>query len=97
MNDTAVSRGLEEEANTVWDSLPAPDREWLNELANLAPTGARVALVGGAVRDGLLGIPSSASPDLDLAIEGADLQALATATGLPFTFHPAFGNATVTL
>ncbi|UQN06436.1 CCA tRNA nucleotidyltransferase [Deinococcus sp. QL22] len=88
---------MEVEAKAVWNSLPAPDREWLNELTALAPAGARVALVGGAVRDGLLGIPSSTSPDLDLAIEGADIQALALATGLPFTFHPAFGNATVTL
>ncbi|WP_019007979.1 CCA tRNA nucleotidyltransferase [Deinococcus aquatilis] len=92
----------EQEANAVWNSLPTADREWLKHLTALAPAGARVALVGGAVRDGLLGIFSSASPDLtspdlDLAIEGADIQALAAATGLPFTFHPAFGNATVTL
>ncbi|WP_231881585.1 tRNA nucleotidyltransferase/poly(A) polymerase family protein [Deinococcus puniceus] len=69
----------------------------MTDFAALVPAGATVALVGGAVRDGLLGIASNTSPDLDLAIEGADLQALATATGLPFTFHAAFGNATVTL
>ncbi|THF72018.1 CCA tRNA nucleotidyltransferase [Deinococcus sp. Arct2-2] len=88
---------MEEEANAVWGSLPPNDQRWLIDLASKAPAGATVALVGGAVRDGLLGLSATKSPDLDLAIEGADLQALATATGLPFTFHPAFGNATVTL
>jgi tRNA nucleotidyltransferase (CCA-adding enzyme) len=97
VNDTAVRRILGDGAKAVWDSLPEADREWLTELTRLAPAGARVVLVGGAVRDGLLGLFHTASPDLDLAIEGADIGALATATGLSFTFHPAFGNATVTL
>ncbi|MFB9994171.1 CCA tRNA nucleotidyltransferase [Deinococcus oregonensis] len=77
--------------------MPPSDQHWLTNLAALVPAGARLALVGGAVRDGLLGVPASASPDLDLALEGVDIQALAAATGLPFTFHPVYGNATVTL
>ncbi len=63
-------------------------------LARGAGPGARVALVGGAVRDALLG---SAPLDLDVVVEGTDAGALAAATGLPFLVHPAFGNATVTL
>ena len=35
--------------------------------------------------------------DLDVVLEGADVQGVAGHTGLPFTFHPAFQNATVTL
>ncbi|AWT37043.1 CCA tRNA nucleotidyltransferase [Deinococcus arenae] len=53
-----------------------------------------LALVGGAVRDALLG---ETPLDLDVVIPDADVEALAAGTGLPFVFHPAFGNATVTL
>ncbi|THF85379.1 CCA tRNA nucleotidyltransferase [Deinococcus sp. KSM4-11] len=53
-----------------------------------------MALVGGAVRDALLG---QHPLDLDVVVEGTDVEALARATGLPLTFHPAFRNATVTL
>ncbi len=78
----------------AWAALRAEDRAWLTSLAALAGSQARVALVGGAVRDALLG---GAPLDLDVVVEGADVEALAHATGLPFTFHPAFQNATVTL
>nr|WP_246363360.1 CCA tRNA nucleotidyltransferase [Deinococcus budaensis] len=63
-------------------------------LAARAAPGARVALVGGAVRDALLG---AAPLDLDVVVEGQDAGALAAASGLPHLIHPAFGNATVTL
>lgn len=60
----------------------------------VAGPGARVALVGGAVRDALLG---RTPLDLDVVLEGADVQDVARRTGLPLVLHPAFGNATVTL
>lgn len=81
-------------AALAWARLQPADREWLTALATLAPAGARLALAGGAVRDALLG---QTPQDLDIAVEGADPAALAGASGLSFTFHPAFQNATLTL
>ncbi|PNY81214.1 CCA tRNA nucleotidyltransferase [Deinococcus koreensis] len=81
-------------APRVWSRLRPEDQAWLASLATLAGPQARVALVGGAVRDALLG-PTPL--DLDVVVEGADVQALAGGTGLPVVFHPAFRNATVTL
>ncbi|SMB91075.1 CCA tRNA nucleotidyltransferase [Deinococcus hopiensis] len=78
----------------AWANLQPRDRAWLTKLARLTGPGARVALVGGAVRDALLG---QTPLDLDVVVEGTDAGALAVATGLPFLVHPAFGNATVTL
>ncbi|WP_027459369.1 CCA tRNA nucleotidyltransferase [Deinococcus murrayi] len=78
----------------VWERLRPGDRAWLRSLARGAGAGARVALVGGAVRDALLG---GTPLDLDVAVEGVDAGALAAASGLPALVHPAFGNATVTL
>ncbi|MPY66129.1 CCA tRNA nucleotidyltransferase [Deinococcus sp. SDU3-2] len=78
----------------VWDRLRPDDREWLCSLAREAGPGARVALVGGAVRDALLG---GTPLDLDVAVEGRAAGALAAASGLPAVVHPAFGNAAVTL
>ena len=74
--------------------LQPEDRAWLLSLAALAGLSARVALVGGAVRDALLGVTPF---DLDVVIEGAEVEELARATGLPFLFHPAFQNATLEL
>ena len=42
-------------AAAVWAALEPGDRDWLRTLAAQAGSGARVALVGGAVRDALLG------------------------------------------
>lgn len=81
-------------APRVWSRLRPDDQGWLGTLAPLAGPQARVALVGGAVRDALLG---TTPLDLDVAVQGADVQALAGASGLPYVFHPAFRNATVTL
>lgn len=82
------------DAGAAWANLQPEDRAWLTTLAGQAGPGARVALVGGAVRDALLG---HTPLDLDVVVEGADAGALAGATGLPHLVHPAFGNATVTL
>ena len=81
-------------AEQAWAQLQPVDRDWLTGLARQAGPGARVALVGGAVRDALRG---GTPLDLDVVVEGADAGTLAAATGLPFLVHPAFGNATVTL
>lgn len=81
-------------AGQAWTQLQPGDRDWLIHLARRAGPGARVALVGGAVRDALLG---GTPLDLDVVVEGTDAGALAAATGLPHLVHPAFGNATVTL
>lgn len=81
-------------AQQVWAQLQPADRQWLSELAALAGPAAQVALVGGAVRDALLGVTPL---DLDVVVEGADVEELARATGVPFVFHPVFQNATVEL
>ena len=78
----------------VLTQLRPDDRAFLLTLAASAGPSARVALVGGAVRDALLG---QTPLDLDVVLEGADVEALAAQTGLPFIFHPAFQNAAVTL
>ncbi|WP_075833505.1 CCA tRNA nucleotidyltransferase [Deinococcus marmoris] len=81
-------------APRIWSRLRPEDRDWLGALARQAGPYARVALVGGAVRDALLeGTPL----DLDVVAEGTDIQTLAHASALPFLYHPAFQNATVTL
>lgn len=84
----------ENRAAQVWAALQPQDQDFLATLARLAPRAAHLALVGGAVRDALLG----QSPlDLDIVVEGADVEALARASGLPYLFHPAYHNATLTL
>ena len=80
----------------VWNSLPETARTLLLTLRRLAPPPSRLALVGGAVRDLLLG-KGSASPDLDIVLEGGDVQELARQVGAAFSFHPAYGNATLHL
>ncbi|GGK10880.1 tRNA nucleotidyltransferase [Deinococcus malanensis] len=63
------------------------------QLATFAE-GGRIALVGGAVRDALLG---HTPLDLDVVVEGTPVLKVAEKTGLPLTFHPAFQNATLSL
>ncbi len=78
----------------LWSRLQAADRVWLRSLARQAGPHARVALVGGAVRDAFLG---QTPLDLDVVAEGTNVETLARAAGLPVLFHPAFQNATITL
>lgn len=80
----------------VWAQLRPVDREWLRQLAQAAGS-SRLSLVGGAVRDALLGRTPS---DLDIVVEdaaGGAVERLAQASGGPFVFHPAFQNATLTV
>ena len=84
-------------AERVWSSLPEGARGVLETAAALA-RGARLYLVGGTVRDGLLGV---GYVDLDLLVEGAAAADVATALharlGGSLAIHPAFGTATVNL
>ncbi len=94
-------------AERVWASLPAGAREVLEVAAELAGS-ARLHLVGGTVRDGLLGVGYQ---DLDVVVEGAvpgadgdavsPAAALATALqarlGGTLTRHETFGTASLAL
>jgi tRNA nucleotidyltransferase (CCA-adding enzyme) len=88
------STQTDRDAAHVWGRLQAHDRTWLTGLARWAGPQARLALVGGAVRDALLG---HTPLDLDVVVQDAGVEALARASGLATVFHPAFHNATVTL
>ncbi|MEX2503097.1 MAG: CBS domain-containing protein [Trueperaceae bacterium] len=70
----------------------------LTSLEAHLPQGSSLYLVGGTVRDALLGGPLA---DLDLAIEGADVHELADALARDLSGrasgHAAFGTATVAL
>ncbi|MDO4263329.1 MAG: CCA tRNA nucleotidyltransferase [Deinococcus sp.] len=87
----------------VWQALSPTDRQFLSDLhADTAGAGT-LALVGGAVRDVLLGM-HKVSPDLDVVLDttgGLSVAELArrysARTGLPHTYHPQFDNATLTL
>ncbi len=80
----------------LWASLPDDARALLTHLRQLAEPHSRLALVGGAVRDLLLG-QASASPDLDIVLSGGNVQYLAEQLGVTFSWHPAYGNATLHL
>ena len=79
-------------AAQVWQALNPADCALLLGLA--AQTSGTLALVGGAVRDALLGLTPQ---DLDIVLVGAEVEALARASSLPFVFHPAYRNATLDL
>jgi tRNA nucleotidyltransferase (CCA-adding enzyme) len=76
--------------------LPAAAQQVLTQAASIAKQHhSRLFLVGGTVRDMLLGRPAS---DLDLVVEGnaiALAEALAAATAGHITRHDAFGTAEV--
>ena len=80
-------------AEDVWKALDEADRTLLTRLSSRLSAGS-LALVGGAVRDALLGLTPL---DLDIVVVGADAGALAQASGLPFVVHPAYRNATLRL
>lgn len=80
-----------------WSSLlPSAARNAVQILRSLADRDDIVLyLVGGPLRDLLLGLPSL---DIDIAVESdaaALARALATAVGGRVTAHPSFGTATV--
>ncbi|MGB6894684.1 MAG: hypothetical protein WBF37_01910 [Dehalococcoidia bacterium] len=82
--------------DAVKERLPVPAGNALGRLLNLArKRSLSVYLVGGSVRDLLLGRPNL---DLDLALEGDAIslaRELAAATGGRLTSHRRFGTATV--
>ncbi|MCY1701729.1 CCA tRNA nucleotidyltransferase [Deinococcus sp. SL84] len=90
-------------AQAVWNALAPADRVFLSGLVQDAAGQGTLALVGGAVRDALLGA-SLHSPDLDIVLDTSggltvgELAARYSArTGLPHLFHPQFQNAALTL
>ncbi len=82
----------------LYDALPPQLATWLRGIvAEAAQTGMPLYLVGGAVRDLLLGRPSL---DLDLVLEGDALdwaRRVAARHGWHVTGHAAFGTATIHL
>jgi len=84
-------------AERVLHGLPEGAREVVAQAVALTQA-AHLYLVGGSVRDGLLGVGTS---DLDFVVEGmraADLaRALQARLGGSLALHPSFGTATVTL
>ncbi len=89
----AVGRRWEAE---ILETLDGQIRGRLEEAARLAATlGVPLFLVGGGVRDLLLGRPA---PDLDLTLEGdgvAFAERLGRRLGAQVRSHPAFGTATL--
>lgn len=85
-------------AARVLSRVEAQAADVLRILHEALPDGARLYLVGGSVRDALLG---AALTDLDLAIEGGEaaplIDAVADATGGRRVRHDAFGTASLRL
>ncbi len=90
--------GDDDPAGRIMERVEAQASSALQVLKNALPEGARLYLVGGSVRDALLG---ASLTDLDLAVEGGRaaplIDALAAATGRHHTRHDAFGTASVRL
>ncbi|MDZ7708078.1 MAG: CBS domain-containing protein [Trueperaceae bacterium] len=90
--------GEDDPVGRIVERVEAQASSALQVLKNALPEGARLYLVGGSVRDALLG---ASLTDLDLAVEGGRaaplIDALAAATGRHHTRHDAFGTASVRL
>jgi len=86
-------------AERVLERLRTQFGEVLTNLRQAVPAGAQLYLVGGSVRDALLGVSLK---DLDLVLEGAEAGAVLQAAFGPegneqHVRHDAFGTATTTL
>jgi tRNA nucleotidyltransferase (CCA-adding enzyme) len=94
----AAEAAVADPAARIQDRVVGQAGSALSVLQRSLPEGARLFLVGGSVRDALLGTTLT---DLDLAVEGAaaaDLAAaLAAETGGRRAQHAAFGTASVRL
>jgi tRNA nucleotidyltransferase (CCA-adding enzyme) len=92
------ARGTADAARVVMNRLPRFVSELLARTASLLPAGASLYLVGGTVRDALLG---RALTDFDLAVEGMPAAQLARALqqhyGGTLTQHETFGTTTLAL
>lgn len=84
------------EADCVWSALSTSTRSLLLWMSQQLSAGGRMALVGGVVRDALLGRPFT---DLDIVIEGDSVAAVsrqvADYLGVELTFHTAYQNASL--
>ncbi|WP_188998262.1 CBS domain-containing protein [Deinococcus roseus] len=78
----------------VLGHLQMQDWEMIETVRENAPSTARIMLVGGAVRDALLGKHPT---DLDVVVSGVDVIEVAQQSGLDFKCYPQYGNATLTL
>jgi tRNA nucleotidyltransferase (CCA-adding enzyme) len=92
-------RPSEARSEQVLQRLPSGARALLDAAVAELPQGVRgLYLVGGSVRDGLLGVGTL---DLDLVVEGATAANLASALQRRFggrlALHPSFQTATLTL
>lgn len=94
----AAEAAASDPASRIHDRIEAQAGSALEIVREALPPGGRLFLVGGSVRDAMLG---TALSDLDLAVEGAeasDLAAvLARASGGTRAQHAAFGTASVRL
>lgn len=78
----------------VLSQLQMQDWETIETVRENAPSSARIMLVGGAVRDALLGKHPT---DLDVVVSGTDVIEVAEKSGLDFKCYPQYGNATLSL
>ncbi|GEM44948.1 CBS domain-containing protein [Deinococcus cellulosilyticus] len=78
----------------VLSQLQMQDWEIIETVRENAPGAAKIMLVGGAVRDALLGKHPT---DLDVVVSGADVIEVAEHSGLNFKCYPQYGNATLSL
>lgn len=76
------------------EPLSVEQQQLLAPLIADLPQDAAVYVVGGAVRDAYLG---QTALDLDVVCAHIDPLELAERSGLPFTFHPHYRNATLQL
>lgn len=102
----ASARSLADARRTIAGALSPGERARLRLLGRVAAgVGARLYLVGGPVRDLLLGVPlvpaeKETHPDFDLAVEGDTRRvgtALARALGGRFVYHSRFLTGTLVL
>ena len=90
-------RGVSQDNETVETDLAARVRALGLEPFAAAAGGTPVHLVGGAVRDLLIGYGPEAIPNVDLAVEGDAIELARRVAGKDVREHGRFGTATLEL